>query len=114
MSKDKVYGSLLLIISILVILYYTYWAVLLNINPNLQKQYPFNLIPVLDPIWAIILPMWLAIVIVFLILAWIGWTMLTTPPPDPLEELEETEEEVIEEATEEKKEETSESEAKKL
>ena len=114
MSKDKVYGSLLLIVSILVILYYTYWAILLNIYPNMQSQYPFNLIPVLDPKWAIILPMWLAIVIVFLILAWIGWTMLTTPPPEPLEELEETEEETIGEIPEEKKEKNSEDEAKKL
>ena len=113
MSKDKVYGSLLLIVSILVILYYTYWAVLLKIYPTLRTQYPFSLIPVLDPEWAIILPMWLAIVIVFLILAWIGWTMLTTPPPEPLEELEDTEEEPVEESTEEKKEETKE-ESKKL
>ena len=41
--------------------------------------------------------------------AWIGWTMATTPPPKPIEELEEEiEEETSEEKTEEKKEAESE------
>jgi len=43
--------------------------------------------------------------------AWIGWTMATTPPPKPIEELEkEIEEETSEEETEEKTEEKAESE----
>jgi len=41
--------------------------------------------------------------------AWIGWTMATTPPPKPIEELEkEIEEETSEEETEEKAEAESE------
>jgi len=43
--------------------------------------------------------------------AWIGWTMATTPPPKPIEELEkEIEEETSEEKTEEKTEAETESE----
>jgi len=43
--------------------------------------------------------------------AWIGWTMATTPPPKPIEELEkEIEEETSEEKTEEKAEAEAESE----
>jgi len=48
--------------------------------------------------------------------AWIGWTMATTPPPKPIEEiekeLEESSEEKSEEKTEEKAEEKSEAESK--
>ncbi len=39
--------------------------------------------------WAVVLPLWLIVVLVGVIAAWIGFSMLTTPPPVPLEELEE-------------------------
>lgn len=39
--------------------------------------------------WAVILPIWIAALLILVIAMWIGWTMLTTPPPVPLEELEE-------------------------
>ena len=39
--------------------------------------------------WALMLPMWLVVFLVGIIAAWIGFSMLTTPPPVPLEELEE-------------------------
>ncbi|MHA1265187.1 MAG: hypothetical protein ACTSRS_08145 [Candidatus Helarchaeota archaeon] len=39
--------------------------------------------------WAVILPIWIAALLILIIAMWIGWTMLTTPPPVPLEELEE-------------------------
>ena len=34
-------------------------------------------------------PMWLIVILVGIIAVWIGWSMLTTPAPVPLEELEE-------------------------
>ncbi len=39
--------------------------------------------------WALAIPIYLIVVVICLIAVWIGWSMLTTPPPVPLEELEE-------------------------
>ena len=38
--------------------------------------------------WMIAIPVIIAFVLVLAIGAWIGWTMATTPPPKPIEELE--------------------------
>jgi membrane protein implicated in regulation of membrane protease activity len=38
--------------------------------------------------WLIALPVYLAFILILGIGAWIGWTMATTPPPKPIEELE--------------------------
>lgn len=104
MSKDKIYGAGLFIIAIVVLLYYTYWVIVMPIFGDvLNLSWLF-----LGEEWAWRLPLWLAITVVLLIAAWIGWTMLTTPPPEPLEELEV--EEITEEEEkkgEEKKEETT-------
>jgi len=51
--------------------------------------------------WAIAIVVLIAFLAVMLIGAWIGWTMATTPPPKPIEEIEKTLEEK-EEAKEEK------------
>ncbi|MGQ4915525.1 MAG: transcriptional regulator [Candidatus Asgardarchaeia archaeon] len=105
MAKDKIYGALLLVASLLIIIYYTYCVIL---TPWGKEQFfvdnpPIAWLPALSSYWSIAIPIWLAIVLVFLIVAWIGWTMLTTPPPVPLEELEEEEEETSEEQSEEPK-----------
>lgn len=49
--------------------------------------------------WLIAIPVVIAFIAVLCIGAWIGWTMATTPPPKPIEEIE------AEEKKEEKKEE---------
>jgi len=94
LSRDKVYGVLIVVLSTVFLLYYTYWAILIRVFPSLKDSLP---IPVPDPEWAVILPVWLALVAVLLIFIWIGWTILTTPPIEPLEEIEEEEEEKTEE-----------------
>ncbi len=105
MGRDKLYGVLILFFSILLGLYYTYWALIypymyysmdaigLPVTAHPWHQAFFKYIPVIpEPYFAIAIPMWLAIVLILFIIAWIGWTMLTTPPPIPLEEIEEEEE----------------------
>ena len=100
MSKDRVIGGLLMIGSILVIVVYGYLVFL--------TEY-----------WKLILQLtgFIAIAGVFGILAWIGYTLATTPPPKSIEEIEkELEEELkkLEEevkAEEEKKEEAEEKKA---
>ena len=106
MARDKFYGFLILLFAILILLYYTYWALIypfmfFSVYPSYTAFPPHSThpwysflwwIPVIpEPFFAVAIPMWLAIVLVLFIVAWIGWTMLTTPPPIPLEEIEEEE-----------------------
>ncbi|MFX1473990.1 MAG: hypothetical protein ACFFCO_00735, partial [Promethearchaeota archaeon] len=104
MGRDKVYGFLILLFAVLFALYYTYWAMIYpfmyysaptvgDISTHAWYQF-FGWIPLLTPIpyFAVAIPLWIAIVLILFIIAWIGWTMLTTPPPIPLEEIEEDEE----------------------
>ncbi len=37
----------------------------------------------------VVAPLWLIVILICVIMIWIGWSMLTTPAPVPLEELEE-------------------------
>ena len=36
--------------------------------------------------WAIVLPLFVAVIAIFAIAVWIGWTMAVTPPPAMIEE----------------------------
>jgi cytoskeletal protein RodZ len=58
--------------------------------------------------WLIALPVFLAFIAIMAIGAWIGWTMATTPPPKPIEEItseieEKPAEETVTQTEEEKK-----------
>lgn len=93
MARDKAYGGIIFIISVLIILGYTYWVVLVPLAPHL---FPLGDTLYANLYWAQTLPLWIAILGIFAIAAWIGWTMMTTPPPIPIEELEEELEEAEE------------------
>ena len=55
-------------------------------------------------LWVIAVPVFIALLAIMGIGMWIGWTMATTPPPKPIEEItSEIEEEAKEEAEEEEK-----------
>ncbi|MEM3833345.1 MAG: transcriptional regulator [Thermoprotei archaeon] len=71
MSKDQIIGGLLLAISIIVIIVYG-WIVFLTSWSLFLLQ----------------LTAFIAIAGIFGILAWIGYTLATTPPPKPIEEIE--------------------------
>jgi predicted DNA-binding transcriptional regulator len=62
------------------------------------------------PIWTLQVSAFLAVVFAFGILAWIGYTLATTPPPKPIEEVEKEVEEELKKLETETKE--TESEAK--
>lgn len=113
MGKEKILGALLFIFAFLLVLYYT-WGLVLIQNPwfgqGLQDWVLSTFGPGIlrdiflpDPMFLIILPIWLAAVLIGLIAMWIGWTMLTTPAPEPLEDFDFDEEEATD-----KPEETSE------
>jgi hypothetical protein len=74
MNKDQGYGFLIFIISIIIAIIYlvAFFAPVLGLPADWQR-------------WAIGIPVLLFVLLVLVISAWIGWTMLTTPPPLPLE-----------------------------
>jgi len=96
MGKEKGYGALILVLALLVLLYYTWGLVILQ-NPwfgAAATAWAYSLFPsgilhdlfLPDPMFLIMLPIWLAVVLIAVIGMWIGWTMVTTPAPEPLED----------------------------
>jgi len=71
MSKDQAIGGILLVVSIVVILAYGYLVFF--------SQWS---------LFVLQLTGFIAVTGVFAILAWIGYTLATTPPPKPIEEIE--------------------------
>lgn len=74
MSKDQGYGFVIFIISIIVAIVYVaaFFAPFIGLSSYWHD-------------WAIGIPVLLFVLLVLVISGWIGWTMLTTPPPAPLE-----------------------------
>ncbi len=75
MHKDQLYGGIIFIVAIVLIIFYNLW--LFRILPQ----------PAFDPFYAVEIPVWLLVMLVLGIAGWIGWTMASTPPPKPIEEL---------------------------
>lgn len=71
MSKDQAIGALLLIVGVLGIIIYG-WLVFLS---------PWSLL-------VLQLTGFVAVAAILAIISWIGYTMATTPPPKPIEEIE--------------------------
>ena len=71
MGRDQVIGALLIVLSVAVIIVYG-WIVFFT-------EWSFLLLQVTG---------FVAVAGVFGILAWIGYTLATTPPPKPMEEIE--------------------------
>jgi hypothetical protein len=105
MSKDKAIGAAILVGALAVLVIYTLWLVGGYIQQEIDPNGPYswalffpslldwqmNGAPAFDLPWelAVIIPLWLVAVLILAIAMWIGYSMLTTPPPVPLEELEE-------------------------
>ena len=73
MSKDQAIGGLILIVCVTIAIAYTI-ALFLPIFEAIR-------------LWLVAIPVFIAFVAVLAIGAWIGWTMATTPPPKPIEEI---------------------------
>jgi predicted DNA-binding transcriptional regulator len=87
-SKDQVIGVLIFIVCLAVAAGYFIVVVFPQSVAGL-----FNLDASEVRFWAIAIVVLIAFLVVMLIGAWIGWTMATTPPPKPIEEIEKTLEE---------------------
>lgn len=77
--NDRVIGGLLILLSIAAIIFYAYSLI---IDPN-RKLFDVEL-----HVLTIRGTIMLAALGFFGILAWIGFTLVTTPPPKPIEEIE--------------------------
>ena len=84
-SKDQAIGWLIFLVCAVVIIGYI--VALFGYEQIIQPY--LNLGTAGDvQFWLIALPVLIAFVAVLAIGAWIGWTMGTTPPPRPIEEIE--------------------------
>ncbi len=94
MSKDQAIGGAILAVCAVVAIFYTItlfyprWLVEVGIVGSTNNV----------PFWVIAIPVFIAFIAIMLIGAWIGWTMATTPPPKPIEEITTEMEEKKEEA----------------
>jgi H+/Cl- antiporter ClcA len=80
-SKDQAIGGVICLVCVLVAVFY----VLTLFVPNWLSWIGVNYI--FDQFWLIAIPVLVAFVAILAIGAWIGWTMATTPPPKPIEEI---------------------------
>jgi predicted DNA-binding transcriptional regulator len=84
MSKDQAIGGAILVVCLLVAIVYAVlllfpgWAIeLLNLDLTGETL----------RLYAVAVPVFIAFLAILFIGAWIGWTMATTPPPKPIEEI---------------------------
>ena len=83
MSKDQAIGGAILLVCVLVAvgylvtLFYPQWLVTVGLLSNTNSV----------QFWLIAVPVFIAFVAILFIGAWIGYTMATTPPPKPIEEI---------------------------
>ncbi len=97
MAKDKIIGAVVMILGILIAIVYTMgsvvdlWFNTIGNNPNWDDAFTniFFGIDWLDYRLFTVLPLWIMVLLIAIIAIWIGYSMLTTPAPVPLEELEE-------------------------
>ena len=84
-SKDQAIGWVIFLVCVVVILGYvvTLFGYEQIIQPYLDLGSAADI-----QFWLIAIPVLIAFVAVLAIGAWIGWTMGTTPPPRPIEEIE--------------------------
>jgi H+/Cl- antiporter ClcA len=80
-SKDQAIGGVICLVCVLVAVFYVLTLFVPNWLSWIGINYTF------DQFWLIAVPVLVAFVAILAIGAWIGWTMATTPPPKPIEEI---------------------------
>lgn len=82
-SKDQAIGGVIFIVCAIVAvlyivtLFYPQWLSFFSADIDTQAV----------QFWTIAIPVFIAFIAVMGIGAWIGWTMATTPPPKPIEDI---------------------------
>lgn len=75
--RDKITGALMFILSVLAMIGYFLWV----FHPYSQD---FLILGKPLSEWALIVPILIIVYAFLFIIAWIGWTMVSTPPPLPV------------------------------
>jgi predicted DNA-binding transcriptional regulator len=95
-SKDQTIGGVIFLVCVVIAILYI--VLLLGAEwMKVQGWVTWN--PDTVRFWVIAVPVFIAFIAVMGIGAWIGWTMATTPPPKPIEEITSEIEEKKEEET---------------
>jgi predicted DNA-binding transcriptional regulator len=84
LNRDQALGAAITVVCVLVALFYLvtlFYPQWLSVF-GVQVQWLSN-----AQFWVIAIPVFIAFTAVMGIGAWIGWTMATTPPPKPIEEI---------------------------
>jgi len=118
MTRDQAIGAAICAICVLILFGYLADIIIIAVTGAKWSWIYWFLNDIIhfptDPVWVLIwligIPVVIAFCVVLAIGAWIGWTMATTPPPAPIEELEAELREEVEKAEEEKGEEKKEEE----
>jgi len=88
MSKDQAIGGAIFVVCLLVAIGYIITLFLTEQVVGVLGDIGLTGITVeAVKFWIIAVPVFVAFVAVLFIGAWIGWTMATTPPPKPIEEI---------------------------
>jgi predicted DNA-binding transcriptional regulator len=91
-SKDQSIGGIIFIVCVVVAifylatLFYPQWLGVIGFSMGATDAEKAAFIDNAR-FWIIAVPVFVAFVAVMCIGAWIGWTMATTPPPKPIEEI---------------------------
>jgi protein-S-isoprenylcysteine O-methyltransferase Ste14 len=74
MSRDRIYGGLIFMVALIIAILYliVFFA-------------PYLGLPSSWSWWAVAIPIVLLVIAALAVCMWIGWTMLTTPPPISIE-----------------------------
>jgi hypothetical protein len=94
-AKDKIIGAIVMILGFAIAVIYTMgsvvdlWFNTLGHNPNWDAGLRIFGVDWLDWRLFVVVPLWIIVLLIAIIGIWIGYSMLTTPAPVPLEELEE-------------------------
>jgi len=84
MSKDQAIGGAILVVCLLIAIIY---AVVLLFPGWTVELLNLDLAGETLRLYAVAVPVFIAFIAILFIGAWIGWTMATTPPPKPIEEI---------------------------
>jgi hypothetical protein len=87
MSKDQAIGGAILAVCVIVAVLY---AILTIFPANVSHLFGMTVDANTGNtmrLYAVLVPVFIAFIAILAIGAWIGWTMATTPPPKPIEEI---------------------------
>ena len=87
MSKDQAIGGAIFIVCLLVAIGYIATLFVPTLFVDCADYIGITTTVADVQFWIVAIPVFIAFVAVLFIGAWIGWTMATTPPPKPIEEI---------------------------